>query len=146
MGLGFLMFGLGLFSLLARARRRLYDWSWLHRWALLMGPTGFIAVIAGWVTTEVGRQPYVIYNLMRTAEARAPIDAPAVATSLLAFVVVYFVVFGIGTWYILRLASHPPHEGESPPADAPIRTAGITPASSLTRGADERPDIEEEAR
>lgn len=146
-GLGFLMFGLGLLSLIARAMKRLYDWPWLHRFALVMGPTGFVAVIAGWVTTEVGRQPYVIYNLMRTAEARSPIDAPAVATSLLAFVIVYFVVFGIGTWYILRLASHPPHEGETPPAEAPIRTAGITPASSLARdGPDERPDIDEEAR
>ena len=56
-GLGFLMLGLGLFSLLARLRGKLYDWRWLHRFALAMGPAGFVAVIAGWVTTEVGRQP-----------------------------------------------------------------------------------------
>jgi cytochrome d ubiquinol oxidase subunit I len=147
-GLGFLMLLLGLFSLLARARKKLYDWKLLHRFALLMGPAGFVAVIAGWITTEVGRQPFVIYNLMRTAEARAPIDAPAVATSLVAFVIVYFLVFGTGTLYILRLIKKPPHPGESAPAHAPIRTAGITPSRSIRRPAasDPRPDISEEAR
>jgi cytochrome bd ubiquinol oxidase subunit I len=146
-GLGFLMFALGLWSLVARIRRRLYDWSLLHRFALLMGPAGFVAVIAGWVTTEVGRQPWVIYGLMRTADARSPIAAPAVATSLAAFVIVYFIVFGIGTWYILKLMSRPPHVGEPELAEAPIRTAGITPAPSVDRaGADPRPDVSEEAK
>jgi len=147
-GLGFLMLGLGLWSLFARWRKGLYDWRLLHRFALLMGPAGFVAVIAGWVTTEVGRQPYVIYNLMRTAEARAPIDAPAVATSLLIFVIVYFLVFGAGTVYILRLMKHAPHQGEAAPAHSPIRTAGITPSTSIRRPAssDPRPDASEEAR
>jgi cytochrome d ubiquinol oxidase subunit I len=147
-GLGFLMLGLGLWSLVARWRKGLYEWTWLHRLALLMGPSGFVAVIAGWVTTEVGRQPYVIYGLMRTAEARAPIDAPAVATSLLIFVIVYFLVFGAGTLYILKLMKHPPHEGEAAPAHAPIRTAGITPSTSIRRPAasDPRPGRSEEAR
>jgi cytochrome d ubiquinol oxidase subunit I len=126
-GVGLAMLGIGLWSLIARMRRKLYEWSWLHRAALVMGPSGFVAVIAGWVTTEVGRQPWVIYGLLRTADARSPIAAPAVATSLLAFVVVYFVVFGIGTWYILRLMAQPPHSQESGVETAPIRTAGITP-------------------
>jgi cytochrome bd ubiquinol oxidase subunit I len=147
-GLGMAMFALGLWSLVARLRRRLYDWPWLHRMALIMGPSGFVAVIAGWVTTEVGRQPFVIYNVMRTAEAVSPLDAPAVGASLLAFVIVYFVVFGAGTWYILRLMSHAPHAGEAGPANAPIRTAGITPAPSLGPGGKPEPrlDVEEEAR
>ena len=145
-GLGFLMFGLGLLSLLARVTKRLYVWKWLHRWALVMGPSGFVAVIAGWVTTEVGRQPYVIYGLLRTRDAVSPIAAPGVTGSLIAFVIVYFAVFSVGTWYILRLMAHTPHAGEEPPADAPIRSAGITPASSLERGgADPRPDASEEA-
>ncbi len=145
-GLGFLMLGLGLWSLIARFRGKLFDWSWLHRAALVMGPAGFVAVIAGWITTEVGRQPYVIYGLMRTAEARAPIAAPAVATSLLAFVVVYFIVFGIGTWYIMKLMHHAPDSYESSLADAPIRTAGLTPATSVSRRPiDARPDVAEEA-
>ena len=65
-GLGFLMALLGLWSLFARLRRRLYAWRQLHRFALVMGPSGFVAVIAGWITTEVGRQPWVIYGLLRT--------------------------------------------------------------------------------
>ena len=98
-GIGFAMLGVGLWSLLARFRKRLYDWPWLHRAALVMGPSGFVAVLAGWITTEVGRQPYVIYGLLRTADAASPLDAPAVAASLLAFVIVYFAfsasVFGM---------------------------------------------------
>ena len=128
-GVGFLMLGLGLWSLLARARGKLFDWPLLHRAALLMAPSGFVAVIAGWVTTEVGRQPWVIYGLLRTADARSPIAAPAVATSLVTFVIVYFAVFGVGTWYILRLMAKPPHAGEHGEEHAPIRSAGITPAA-----------------
>jgi cytochrome d ubiquinol oxidase subunit I len=129
-GIGFLMLGLGLWSLLARWRKRLYDWPMLHRAALLMGPSGFVAVIAGWITTEVGRQPFTVYGLLRTADSVSPLAAPAVAASLLAFVIVYLAVFGIGTWYILRLMHHTPHTGEQGVASverAPLRTAGITP-------------------
>ncbi len=114
-GIGFAMLGVGAWSLLARSRRKLYDWPWLHRAALLMAPSGFIAVIAGWVTTEVGRQPFVIYNLLRTSDAASPLDAPAVATSLLAFILVYFIVFGAGTWYLLKLMSSSPYVGEAGP-------------------------------
>lgn len=132
-GLGILMFGLGLVSLWMRWRGRLYSSRFLHRFALLMGPAGFVAVIAGWVTTEVGRQPYVIYGLMRTSEAVSPIEVPAVATSLAAFVVVYFAVFGAGVWYILKLMSSPPQAGEPEPLEAPIRTAGITPSAAVQK-------------
>ncbi|PKB19187.1 cytochrome bd-I ubiquinol oxidase subunit 1 apoprotein [Novosphingobium kunmingense] len=144
-GIGFAMLGLGLWAALARLRGRLYDWPWLHRAAVALSPAGFVAVIAGWVTTEVGRQPWVIYGLLRTKDAASPLDAPAVAASLLAFVVVYFAVFGFGVWYILHLMKDPPHAHESgvPAADvAPIRTAGITPgpASALGGGADKPED------
>jgi cytochrome d ubiquinol oxidase subunit I len=130
-GLALLMFGLGLVSLWARLRGRLYDWPLLHRFAIFMGPAGFVAVIAGWVTTEVGRQPYVIYKLLRTADAVAPIGVPGVSGSLLAFVLVYCTVFGFGIWYILRLMAQPPHPGESGPSSEPIRSAGVTPSTSL---------------
>lgn len=144
-GLGLLMAALGLLSLYARVRHRLYDWPLLHRWALLMGPAGFVAVIAGWVTTEVGRQPYTVYGILRTADSVAPLAAPAVATSLVAFVLVYFAVFGVGTWYILRLMHHAPQPHEPDLAEAPIRTAGIMPASQVDRGAEQRPDQAEGA-
>jgi cytochrome d ubiquinol oxidase subunit I len=97
-----------------------------------MGPSGFIAVLAGWVTTEVGRQPFTVYGLLRTADSASPLAAPAVASSLLAFVVVYFIVFGMGVIYILRLMREAPHHGETGPRDeTPARAAGITPAAAL---------------
>jgi cytochrome d ubiquinol oxidase subunit I len=64
---------------------------------------GFVAVLAGWVTTEVGRQPFTVYGLLRTSDSLSPIAAPAVAVSLIAFIIVYFFVFGAGTFYILRM-------------------------------------------
>ena len=135
-GIGLAILALGLFSLAARLRGRLYDWRLLHRLALLLGPMGFVAVIAGWVTTEVGRQPFTIYGLLRTADSVSPLAAPAVGASLVAFVIVYFAVFGAGVWYILRLMAKPPRDvtEEEPAADGPIRTAGITPAPGMEGG------------
>lgn len=132
-GLGLLMLALGGLALFARWRGRLYDWRNLHRFAVAMGPAGFIAVLAGWVTTEVGRQPFTVYGMLRTAESVSPLDAPAVASSLIAFIVVYFAVFSVGTWYIFRLMAHLPVTPEPglEPGDAPIRTAGITPAPAI---------------
>ncbi len=143
-GLGFAMLGVGMWSLLARWRGRLYDWTALHRAALVISPAGFVAVLAGWITTEVGRQPYVIYNLLRTEDAASPLAAPAVATSLVAFVLVYFAVFGAGVWYILHLMHKPPHAGEygvKRGDKGPIRTAGITPGPTQDPGDDSRRDL-----
>ncbi len=137
-GLGVLMFALGLWSLLARLRGKLHDWRPLHRFALVMGPAGFVAVIAGWITTEVGRQPWVIYGLLRTEDAVSPIATPGVSASLIAFVIVYFTVFAAGAWYILRLMRAAPQAGEHGPDAAPIRSAGITPAPAVERGGEER--------
>jgi cytochrome d ubiquinol oxidase subunit I len=130
-GLGFLMFGLGLLSLVARWRKALYAWRGLHRFALVMGPAGFIAVVAGWVTTEAGRQPFVVYGLLRTATAVSPLAAPAVGASLAAFIVVYFAVFGVGVWYLLRLMSRAPVAHEPEQLHTPERAAGITPAPAV---------------
>jgi cytochrome d ubiquinol oxidase subunit I len=129
--LGMAMLALGLFSLLARWRGRLFEWRLLHRCALLMSPAGFVAVIAGWVTTEVGRQPFTIYHVLRTADSVSPIASPAVTGSLLAFIVVYFAAFVSGTLYIFKLMAVPPSTHETLPEPAPIRTAGITPAAGL---------------
>ncbi|RMH51615.1 MAG: cytochrome ubiquinol oxidase subunit I [Alphaproteobacteria bacterium] len=108
--LGFAMLGIGLWSAWARWRGRLFDAPWLHRAAVVMGPSGFVAVLAGWITTEVGRQPYTVYGLLRTSESLSAVDAPAVGASLLAFIVVYFFVFGAGTFYILRMMGKRPAE------------------------------------
>jgi len=129
-GIGFAMLGIGLWSVFARMRKKLYDWTWLHRAALVMGPSGFVAVIAGWITTEVGRQPYTVYGLLRTSDSVSPLDAPAVGASLVAFVIVYFIMFGAGTLYILRLMNKSVTGLEKTAESGPIRSAGITPATN----------------
>lgn len=147
-GLGLLMVAVGIWSLFARWRGTLYTNRPLHRFAVAMGPSGLVAVLAGWVTTEVGRQPYTIWGLLRTADSAAPLDASAVGASLIAFVVVYFIVFGAGTFYVLRLMAKAPFTGG--PDDwetrAPIRTAGIAPGPAQGTPTEHGPKIEEEKR
>ena len=132
-GLGFAMLGLGLWSLWARWRGSLFSNEWLHRTTIVMGPSGFIAVLAGWITTEVGRQPYTVYGLLRTSDSLAPVAAPAVATSLIAFIVVYFAVFGAGTFYLLRMMNKKPTTAKLGLRDGPLRTVGPRSASWLNR-------------
>lgn len=135
-GIGTGMMLIGLWSLWCRARGTLYSSAGLHRAALLFGPSGIVAVIAGWITTEVGRQPYTIYGELLTLDSVSPIAAPAVGASLLIFVFVYFTVFGAGVFYILRLmaalpAGKTPRVGE----EGPIRSAGLVGGSSELVGA-----------
>jgi cytochrome bd ubiquinol oxidase subunit I len=101
----------------------------------LMGPSGFAALLAGWFTTEIGRQPYTVYGLMTTAESVSAIDAAAVGASLVTFIAVYFAVFGAGTFYILRLMHKSPEPAEPGlPADEPMQAAGLMPGPALSRG------------
>src|SRR6202140_4133012 len=131
-GLGFLIMGLGLFSLWMRWRGALYESRLLHIFAMAMGPAGFIAVLAGWITTETGRQPFTVYGLPRTVDSPSPLAAPAVASSLIGFVIVYFIVYAAGLTYLFRLMASSPHAGEQGPSgDIPARAAGITPAAGV---------------
>ncbi|HET7409332.1 MAG TPA: cytochrome ubiquinol oxidase subunit I [Paracoccaceae bacterium] len=141
LAIGFLMAGVGLWSGIARWRGTLYTSRRLHRVAVAMGPAGFVAVLAGWITTEVGRQPYVVYGHLRTVDAASPIAAPAVEASLIAFVLVYFTIFGAGAWYILRLMARPPEAGSGMDELGPTRAAGITPGPARGRApsGEERP-------
>lgn len=137
-GLGTLIALLGFWSLWQRARGRLYATPALHRAAVVMGPAGFIAVLSGWVVTEVGRQPYTVYNLLTTAASASPLDAPAVAFSLAGFIAVYFSLFSVGIYYIVRLMGHPPDSTAPHLAnDGPMRAAGLVPPSVIAgaRGA-----------
>ncbi|MCB1519482.1 MAG: cytochrome ubiquinol oxidase subunit I [Hyphomicrobiaceae bacterium] len=132
---GFAMLAIGMWSLIARWRGGLIEARWLQRASVLMGPTGFLAVLAGWITTEVGRQPYTVYGLLRTSESVSAIAAPAVESSLIAFFIVYLTVFGAGTFYVLRLMSAPPgasHGGPDP--KVPVRAAGISPGPAMSQG------------
>ncbi len=129
-GLGTLMMLVGGVSLFLRWRGKLFDAPLFHRLVILMGPSGFVAVLAGWITTEVGRQPYTVYGLLLTSESVSPIDAPAVASSLIAFIIVYFALFGAGTYYILKMMSKVPG-GVGPVPGTPMRAAGTTPMASV---------------
>ncbi|WP_312886585.1 cytochrome ubiquinol oxidase subunit I [Rhizobium laguerreae] len=107
-GLGLLMLLLGLWSLLLRRRRALFQSKAFLLFATLMGPTGLIAILAGWLTTEIGRQPWVVYGVMRTADAVSHHSAAVLTTTLVLFVVVYFAAFGTGISYILKLIASGP--------------------------------------
>lgn len=101
-GLGMAMIGIGLLGLILRLSGRLYSQPLYHKLCILMGPSGLIALLAGWFVTEVGRQPYTVYGLLRTSDSVSPIAAPGVWGSLMALVFVYFLVFTPGIIYILR--------------------------------------------
>jgi cytochrome d ubiquinol oxidase subunit I len=105
-----LMVGMGVVMILVAAasawlflRRRLFDSRWFLRLLVLCAPTGFVAVLAGWVTAEVGRQPWVVYGLLRTADAVSPVPGGSILTSLTLFVLVYGVVFGAGIYFIAKV-------------------------------------------
>ena len=126
-GLGTAMVLLGVVSLYLRWKKQLYDHTPMFVASLLMAPSGLVALLAGWVTTEVGRQPYTVYGVLRTAQSVSPIGAPGLAVSLLAFVAVYVLIFGAGVYLVLRLLAHPPGPGESGLPKTPTRVAGIMP-------------------
>ncbi|NIZ03256.1 cytochrome ubiquinol oxidase subunit I [Thalassospira lucentensis] len=134
-GIGILMALLGFASLFGRWRKSLYSCTWLHRFALVMGPSGFIAILAGWFTTEIGRQPWVIYGVMRTSEAGSPISMTMIAGSLAAFVAVYAIVFGVGTAYIFRAMAKDPRFAHSPKGE--VLRAGSRPVADSTNQAGE---------
>ena len=126
-GLGLLMLAVAGAGLWLRLRGRLYETPWFHKLALACLPIGFIAMLAGWVTTEAGRQPWVVYGLMRTADAVTPaVTGGAVATSLAAFVIVYGLIFPAGVYYMVRLVQRgpqPSEEGGEPVHGAPVGRA-----------------------
>lgn len=103
-GLGLLMVFTGIASSIQYFRGKLFECKWLQICWMMMMPSGFIALLAGWFVTEIGRQPYTAYGIIRTAESVSPaILAPQVAWSLASFVVMYSLVFGAGSYYILKL-------------------------------------------
>ncbi len=127
-GIGILMLITAFWSLLRwRGDRLAKSRALLRTWAC-MSPAGFIAVLAGWYTTEIGRQPYVIYGLMRTSEAATAIDAASVKASLIAFATVYLFVFVAGSYYLLKLL----RKGPQPVADELRHPEDKRPARPLS--------------
>lgn len=103
-GVGLLMILIGITSAIQYFRKKLFVTRWLHVWWALMIPSGFIALLAGWFVTEIGRQPFIAYGVLKTAEGVSPaILGPQVAWSLLAFVIMYAFIFGAGSFYIIKL-------------------------------------------
>ena len=129
-GMGVVMLIVGLWSLMRRFRGRLYDDPWLARAAVAVGPAGFIAVLCGWITTEAGRQPWTIYGLLRTAESASPLNGVEVGGTLLAFIVVYFTLFGTGVYYMLKLMAKPPLIATEDQTTSLKRASGMTGAPS----------------
>lgn len=107
-GLGIAMLLLGLWGALQRWRGNLYGSKPLLISALCMGPAGLIAILAGWITTEAGRQPWVVYGVLRTQDAVSNHSVLALSVSLLMFVVIYLFVFGTGIGYMLRMVGRGP--------------------------------------
>jgi cytochrome d ubiquinol oxidase subunit I len=134
-GIGLLMILYGLTGAVQYFRKRLFAHGWYFRWAVLMGPLGFVAVLAGWFVTEVGRQPWLVQGLLRTSELASPIGAPGVAGSLLAFLVVYLLVFAAGAFYLLRLMGRTPVDPKMASiAKGPLRSAGPSRAVPVNPG------------
>jgi len=123
-GIGMLMILVGIVSLFLRWRDRLYEAPLFHRACVAMGPSGFVALLAGWITTEMGRQPWLVYGHLRTADGISPVLPANVAVTLATFVVVYFVVFGIGTYYLMRLMMAGPEVVQPPAPPTESEAAG----------------------
>jgi cytochrome d ubiquinol oxidase subunit I len=115
-GIGVLLVALGLTGAFLWKRGTLFTTRWYLQAATYSWPIGFIAILAGWITTESGRQPYVAYGITRTENALSPVGVWTVATSLVAFVLVYTVVFSIGIYYIRKLVLAGPKPAPAPEA------------------------------
>jgi cytochrome d ubiquinol oxidase subunit I len=126
-GAGLVIIAAGLAGLWLWWRRRLFEARWYltlaaHGWWL-----GFVAVIAGWIVTETGRQPWVAHGILRTADAVSPVPGASVASTLILFVLVYGVVFSAGIYFINRLIARGP-AGQS--VEAPVIGTPVRPLSS----------------
>jgi cytochrome d ubiquinol oxidase subunit I len=108
-GLGVIMLAIVIASLWLRFRRDLYITDWYLRVCQYAAPIGFIAVLAGWTTTEVGRQPWTVYGLMRTADSVTPsLSGTDVALSLAGYMIVYLIMYPAGGFMMAKLVKRGP--------------------------------------
>jgi cytochrome d ubiquinol oxidase subunit I len=125
-GMGLIMVAISWLGTLLRMLGRLETTRWFLSAALLSFPSGFVAVLAGWFTAEVGRQPWVIYGLLRTRDAVTPsLTTNDVMISLIGYIAVYAVIYSFGLYYIYRLL----RDG---PADETASPDTLTPAQPVT--------------
>ena len=135
-GLGMLMLLLGVCGLWLRWRKGMFAQRLFLRFATVMGPSGLIAILAGWYTTEIGRQPWVVYGVMRTEHAVSNHSALVLSTTLIVFIVMYFAVFGTGVSYMLKLIGKGPQHTED---ETPLHDPGQSqrPARPLSAAPDD---------
>jgi len=135
-GIGVLMIATGIAGLVLYIKKRLFDTRWFQYWCMAMTPSGFVAVLAGWFVTEIGRQPFIIQNVMRTAESASPVAGVSVAISLAAFVIVYGFVFGAGSYYILKLIGKGPKPSEEVYGSHGVKTPPLVTGIAQKEGAE----------
>lgn len=125
LAIGMLMIAIGLIGAVLWWRKRLF----VHRRYLTAvstcWPLGFIAILAGWMVTEIGRQPWIAYGVLRTADATSPVAAGTVALSLALFVMVYCVVFSVGILYVYRMLGKGPVALPHGPGALPNRPLSV---------------------
>jgi cytochrome bd ubiquinol oxidase subunit I len=133
-GLGILMVFTGVSAAILFFRKQLFDKPWFQRWCMAMTPAGFVAVLAGWIVTEIGRQPYVVYGVIRTTKAVSPVIGSQLALSLLAFIFTYVFVFGAGSYYIIRLIGKGPGDSEKAYGTHGVKTPPLFTDSASEKG------------
>jgi cytochrome d ubiquinol oxidase subunit I len=134
-GIGMLMVATGVIAIVLHLRKKLFETRWFQLWCMALTPSGFIAVLAGWFVTEIGRQPYIVYEVLRTSESVSPVIGPNIALSLLAFIIVYTFVFGAGSYYILRLIAKGPGARDKAYGDHGVKSPPlVTNLGSETEG------------
>ena len=123
-GLGMLMLLLALWGNWLRRGQRWGNKPLFLRFAVLMGPSGLVAVLAGWFTTEVGRQPWVVYGVQRTVDAVSGHGVLPMTISLAVFIVIYCSVFGVGTYYLIHMLKKGPDDALPPETTDMIAASG----------------------
>jgi len=118
-----IMLAVAWYSMVLQARGRLYSARWFLWVCVACFPVGWIAVISGWYTAEIGRQPWVVYNHLRTADAHSPLTLFDLIISLSGFILLYLLIVGSGAWYMLRMIRRGPQPDDSP-VDGLIDQAG----------------------
>ncbi|HZS65172.1 MAG TPA: cytochrome ubiquinol oxidase subunit I [Xanthobacteraceae bacterium] len=137
LGLGFFMIAAALYGAWLMWRRRLFETRWYLRTAAQTWWVGFVAVIAGWLVTESGRQPWLVQGILRTADAVSPVPGGSVAMTLSLFVLVYGVVFAMGIYYINRLIVWGPPRGGVPAETETLQFSAIGAAEHGGRGGEQ---------
>lgn len=133
-GLGMLMILTGVIAIVLHFKKRLFDTGWFQLWCMALTPAGFISVLAGWFVTEVGRQPWIVQDLMRTSDATSPVIGTSIAISLTAFVFIYIFVFGAGSYYILKIIGKGPEDKQEAYGDHGVEKPPIVTDLAAGKG------------